>query len=86
MIEGKTSTGFTFSIDEKLLNNMELVDALAEVDENPVAVSKMMDLLFGNQKKQLYDHLRTEDGRVPVEAVINEIMEIFEASGKAGKN
>ncbi len=86
MIEGKTSTGFEFSIDEKLLNNMELVDAIAEVDENPVAVSKVMDLLFGIQKKQLYDHLRTEDGRVPVEAVINEIMEIFEASGKAGKN
>ncbi len=86
MIEGKTSTGFEFSIDEKLLDNMELVDAIAEVDENPLAISNIITLLLDGQKKALYDHVRTEDGRVPVVAMTNEIMDILEAGGKAGKN
>ena len=30
--------------------------------------------------------LRTEDGRVPVNAISQEIMDIFEALGRPGKN
>ena len=62
MIKGETKTGFAFELEEAVLDNMELVDALAEMQE------------------------RTEDGRVPVSAISQEIMDIFEALGKPGKN
>lgn len=86
MIKGKTTSGFEFAVDEKVLDNMELVDAISEVDENPTALSKVVKLLLGAHKKELYDHVRTEDGRVPIEAVTDIIMEIFAAGGKPAKN
>ena len=42
-------------------------------------------LLGKDGKKRLYDHLRTEDGRVPASAVESSIMELFQ-SINAGKN
>lgn len=87
MKEIELSNGFKVSISESAMDNMELVDALAEMsDENPLGVSKVCSMVLGDNKKALYDHIRTEDGRVPVEKVSNAIKEIFEAFGGKGKN
>lgn len=88
MVQGRTRTGFEFAVDEAVMNDMELIDAIAEtMDENPMAFSKVCTKLFGaDQKKRLYDHLRNEDGRVPVEAISEEIADVFKAIGEAGKN
>lgn len=88
MIEGKTASGFAFSMEESVIDNMELVDALAEAtDDNPLAVSSVCVLLLGKaQRKRLYDHLRQADGRVPVEQVSKELIEIFTAFKQPGKN
>ena len=87
MIEGQTSTGFAFSIDETVLDNMELLDAIAESEEDPIGISRVCVLLLGKDgRRQLYDHLRQEDGRVPVEAVSQAMVEIFHAGGNKGKN
>ena len=47
MVKGTTSAGFEFELDEKVLDNMELVDAVAESEENPTAVSQVCLLLLG---------------------------------------
>jgi len=61
---------------------MELVDIMAEIDENPLLMPKLCKMLLGEeQKKRLYDHLRSEDGRVPIEATTNAIQEIFNSPG-----
>lgn len=87
MVEGKTASGFAFALDEKVLDNMELVDALAESQDDPTSISRACLLLLGKKLRgQLYDHLRTPDGRVPLEDVSREIVEIFKAFGKQGKN
>lgn len=88
MICGKTKSGFEFELSKNALDNMELVDALAEADDNnPISVSRVVGLFLGKDlRKKLYDHLRTEDGRVPVAAVNNEVSEIFAFFGEAGKN
>ena len=85
MIKGTTTSGFNFEIDENTLNNMEFVDALAEVEENPLMISTVIKMMLSpDQKKRLYDHLRTEDGRVPVEAIGVEMRDIFAvASGES---
>jgi hypothetical protein len=84
VIKGETSTGFSFSIPRQNLDNMDLLDAISEMgDSNPLAFSKVINLMLGkDQKKKLYDHVRTDDGRVPVEKLSTEIQEIFEASNE----
>lgn len=88
MVKGKTKSGFEFELDENVINNMELVDALADcASDDPFAISKTVKLLLGNElHRKLYDHLRTGDGRVPMEMVSMEVSEIFSAFGTAGKN
>lgn len=81
-MKGKTSTGFEFDIEDECLDDMELVDIMAEIDENPLLMPKLCKMLLGEeQKKRLYDHLRSEDGRVPIEATTNAIQEIFNSPG-----
>lgn len=81
MLNGKTKTGFKFQIEESLLDNMELVDAIAEIedDPDPIVVSKMIKLLFTPEEKaKLYDHIRDKStGRVPLQKLGDEITNIF---------
>lgn len=80
-MKGETSTGFKFEIDDNRLDDMELVDVMAEIDANPLLMPKLCRMLLGEgQKKRLYDHLRMKDGRVPIETVANEIQEIFNSN------
>ena len=81
-MKGKTTTGFEFDIEDERLDDMELVDIMAEIDETPLLMPKLCKMLLGEeQKKRLYDHLRSEDGRVPIEATTNAIQEIFNSPG-----
>lgn len=91
MIKGKTESGFEFAVAKSTMDNMELVDLLADLEssgnENVIAVSRIANLVLGReQKAKLYEHHRTDDGRVPVEGVLTDISEIFTAFGTAGKN
>ena len=87
MITAKTESGFSIELEESTLDNMEVLDALSDLDEgNPLAMSRLVVKLLGKDgKKRLYDHLRTEDGRVPASAVESAIMELFQ-SINVGKN
>lgn len=87
MINGVTNSGFHFSVDENSMNDMELVDILADdsIDESFRMSHVVKKLLPGSQRKALYDHVRV-NGRVPVDAVIAEVGEIFNALGQTGKN
>lgn len=88
VIKGETSTGFSFSIPAHNLDNMELIDAIAGLnDADPLAMSRVVVLLLGKeQRKSLYDHVRRKDGTVPSEQVGNEMTEIFTLSNKEVKN
>ena len=88
MIQGTTKSGFRFEINENIGDNMELLEMLSDMKEGDwLAMSKVCEMTLGKEgKKALYDHLRTEDGRVPVADVSSAIVEIFEAAGKKGKN
>ena len=90
MVKGKTTTGFEFVTDEAVFNDMEVVDAIADMqtgDESAVMVATSVlitKLLGAEQKKALYNHLRNDEGRVPIDAVSNAIVEIM-TSCKNGK-
>lgn len=80
-----TKSGFCLELDEERLNNMELLDALADLDGgNGAAMSTVLRLLLSReQKKALYDHLRTPGGTVPIDAVTETLKEIFESCQSA---
>lgn len=83
MIEGKTTSGFAFEISKARLENYELIEALSEVDENPLLLPKVVNLLLGkDQAIKLKDHLRDSDGLVSSEKLSNEIMEIFQSQSE----
>lgn len=78
MLQGKTKSGFQYTIDDQTLDDFELVELLSEVDENPLLLPKLIKRLLGEeQKKQLVEHCRNEEGRVPVEVLADEIVDIF---------
>ena len=81
--------GFVISVDENVIDNMELVDALAEMkdDDDSLGISKVARLILGKkQRKALYDAVRTEDGRVPLNEISHAIEEIFADFDDQGKN
>lgn len=87
MLIAKLKDGYKVEITEEARDNMELVDALVEMETNPLAVSKVVKLLMSDdERKRLYDHLRTEKGNVPVAAVAEAITDIFLSAEQPVKN
>ena len=76
MIKNKTTTGFEFEIDERALQNYELLELLNDVDENPLLITKVTKMLIGAEATaKLKDHVRDEDGFVSTEEMSKEIAE-----------
>lgn len=87
MIEGTTTSGFKFVIDEEKVDDMEFVELLAEVDTDFTKYPKVLEWMLGeDQKRRLYDHLKEKNGRASIKATNEAIKEIFEASGETIKN
>jgi hypothetical protein len=86
MISGKTKSGFEFNLDDEAMNDMELLEDLKKLDSGDVlAVPSILERMLGKQKDDLYNHVRTESGRVPIDALVEELKGIFETS-KDAKN
>lgn len=77
-LKGTTQSGFAWEIDPRAADDYELLEMLAELDENPLLLSKVLKKLLGEgQKDNLLDHARDEDGRVSVTRINDEIIDIF---------
>lgn len=86
MTKVKTSSGFECEIDEKNLDDMRLLDLVAEVSEgNTAKISSIINKVLRDQKEKLYKHIEDEHGRIPIEKASNEIAEIFQKIN-TGKN
>ena len=77
-MKGTTSSGFSYDLPDDVMNDMELFEDLRAMDRgDPTAMVSVVQRFLGDQKQALYDHLRTESGRVPIDRVTAEILEIF---------
>ena len=87
MKEIELDSGLVLSIDEGIMDDMEILDALSDLNEDDgTALSRLCAKLLGKEeKKKVYDHLR-KNGRVKVSEVTKVIMQIFEKLGEKGKN
>ncbi|CQR25871.1 phage protein [Streptococcus varani] len=79
ILKGKTKSGFEYEIPKKRLQNFELVEAIAEEETDPTAVVKVVHLLLDDKVAALKEHVRDKDGIVAVEAIGNELKDIFES-------
>lgn len=96
MIEGTTSSGFRYVYDERNLDDMRLVDLIAEIDAPDASpyvkargASQLITMLLGPElKAALYDHIgQTNGGRVPQGELETALSEIMSGAGKdAEKN
>lgn len=77
MLKGKTKTGFEYEFDENLFKDYELVELLAEVDDNPLVLPQIFKKLIGDRVKDLKDHVRDENGMVDIEKMVAEFEDII---------
>lgn len=87
MAEIITSTGFICDIDESRLDDMEMLEDVVALDKgNGLVLPGLIHKLLGEKGKQeLYDHVRTAEGRVPMAACAAEISDIFNELKEAKK-
>ncbi|MCD8207082.1 MAG: hypothetical protein LUD72_04000 [Bacteroidales bacterium] len=93
MVEGETRTGFKFSYKRKVLESMRVVEALANLERGEgksiIGLSDLLSLMLGEeQKEQLYEHLESldDEGYASMDALKDELEDMFNASGDQGKN
>lgn len=77
MLKGKTASGFAFEINKDIVDDYELVEALGELEDNPLNLSKVVTMLLGKEQTiELKEHCRV-DNRVSTQKMMNEIQDIF---------
>lgn len=89
MIEGKTTSGFNFKIEDDALDDMELLDAFMAVDAGKVSgiQTAITRLLGESQKTALYEFLRDKKtGRVKATEVMSAVTEILHIAGEQSKS
>lgn len=83
----KTKSGFECELPKDAMDDMELVEIFSgDYPNEAFRNSAIAKHLLGDQKSNLYDHLRQIHGKVPATAVDEELREIIQAFGNAGKN
>ena len=79
----ETKSGFKCKIDEEALDDMRLLELIAGLEENPLYLTKLLELFLGEgQKEKLYKHVENKKGRVPVSVLQEELTEIIEQAGE----
>lgn len=80
IIRGITKSGFKFSVDSEVFKDMEMLELIGEVDDNPILMPKLLEKMFGKkQKDNLYNFVRDDKGSVPIEKVSEIVKDIFES-------
>ena len=79
MIEGKTTSGFEYSIEEYKLDNWELLEVLNELGDSPNKMVSVLPYLFDDEQiKALKEHNRDEKtGVVSASKMVADVMDVF---------
>lgn len=93
MIEGKTSSGFAFSVNENIKKDWRFVKAISmagsskgnEITNIEGLVDLITLLLGADGEARLCAHLQQEDGTVPLTLVNAEVKEILGQLGNDAK-
>ena len=85
-MKGKTKSGFQFNIDERILDDWRVVDAIglsesSDASEQIQGARTLVDLILGTEKQKLLDFLAEKNnGFVPTTEMVKVIAEIITES------
>lgn len=84
----KTNKGREYEIVDGATDDMELLDALIDIDAgNMIGLRNAIITLLGEEgRKQLYENNRGDNGRVSASGVLEELHDIIENAPKEIKN
>lgn len=86
VITGKTKTGFEYEIDKKILNDYEFLEEIDNIGKNPLIIIKLLKrLLKEEQLEKLKEHIRNEEGIVPIDKMEKELTDIFDGINEIKK-
>ena len=86
VITGKTKTSFEYEIDKKILNDYELLEEIDNIGKNPLIIIKLLKrLLKEEQLEKLKEHIRNEEGIVPIDKMEKELIDIFDGINEIKK-
>lgn len=86
VITGKTKTGFEYEIDKKILNDYELLEEIDNIGKNPLIIIRLLKrLLKEEQLEKLKEHIRNEEGIVPIDKMEKELEDIFDGINEIKK-
>lgn len=80
-----TESGFTCDLDIDALNDWELHEILmdgGELVDSRFTRAVMEKCMSKDDAKALKEHVRTESGRIPADAMVKEVMELLQQSKK----
>lgn len=82
-----TKSGFEIDMAPEVLDDMEVFELIVEVDKGDATkLPALLGLILTpEQKTALYEHCRTEEGRVPISKVVAEFAQIMEGMRDAEK-
>ncbi len=79
MIHGKTTSGYEFDVDERMLKDMRFVRVFREWQKNNFAQADVLDCMLGKDgAAKLEEHLADKDGYVDSGKIADEMGEILE--------
>ena len=79
VITGKTKSGFAYKIQKEQIEDYDFVELVGNADENPALFPKIMNILLGDEEvNKLKEHLRTEEGFVPIQKMVEEFQDIMD--------
>lgn len=81
MITGKTESGFEFELEDDVLDDYELLEALNKLNKGEyLALADLADKVLGSeQKERLKEHIKRDAKKVSSKKMMDEIMQIFNA-------
>lgn len=85
MLKGKTKSGFRFEIADEVLDDWELFEMLSKIDGGNIArlPEAIVSMLGERQYNNLKNFIRKRDGKVSVNAMLEEFGEIMNANNKS---
>lgn len=84
MVKGETKSGFKFEIDPAEVNDIEFLERLGEAGEDVSKMPRIMKEILGeDQRKRMYDHIRNEKGKVPIDEAMDIFTEILTIANEA---
>lgn len=79
----KTASGFEAEVDDIVIDDLAFLDLICDLDEGDTRAYRRLinKLLAEKDRERLYDHVSTEDGRIPLSAINTELTEIIKGIG-----